>query len=90
MIIVKTYQGLKVQKIILRKVASALGKTLTPATSADESKGIDGYIDDTPVSVKPSTLDIKPELLDNLPECIIFYEKASTGLKITFDETLLR
>lgn len=89
LIIVKTYQGLKVQGVVLRQVAAALNRPLRPATSQDESQGIDGYIGDTAVSVKPSTLDIKPELLDNLPKCIIFYEKTSAGLTVSFDETLI-
>jgi len=44
------------------------------ATPEEESKGIDGYIGNEPVSIKPTTYKTK-NLQENIQAKIIFYEK---------------
>jgi|LSQX01.2.fsa_nt_gb hypothetical protein len=90
LIVVKTYQGLQVQDIVIQKVAEQLQKPWRCSTSNDEARGIDGFIGETPVSVKPSTITLTPNIKDKLPDCIIIYTKTSAGLRVTFDETSIR
>lgn len=51
----KTFNGLYYQEAILQDIAQRAGKELVPASSQDESLGIDGYIDGKPYSVKPES-----------------------------------
>ena len=51
---------------------------------------IDGFIGSNPVSIKPHTYLLKPELLEKIESPIIFYEKIKTGLKISFPEDLIK
>lgn len=51
----KTFNGLYYQEAILQDIAQRTGKELVPASSQDESLGIDGYIDGKPYSVKPES-----------------------------------
>lgn len=87
LVINKTYQGLRVQQVVLKRVAMVLDKAVTYATAADEAKGIDGHIGQKPVSVKPTSHTSRHGLPDSLPECTTYYEKCSGGLRISFDET---
>jgi len=56
LVLVKTFIGLKFQEAILKKVASIMGKTYRLTKPEEEAKGIDGFIGDIPVSIKPSTI----------------------------------
>lgn len=51
----KTFNGLYYQEAILQDIAQRAGKELVPASSQEESLGIDGYIDGKPYSVKPES-----------------------------------
>src|SRR3989337_1900337 len=55
LVIIKTFLGLRFQEAILKKGAELKGTTYRLALPDDESKGIDGYIGSTPVSIKPET-----------------------------------
>jgi len=88
LLIVKTFIGLKFQEAILRKIAGKFNKDYKPSTPEDESKGIDGYIGNIPVSLKPLSYKSKPQLLENIKADIIFYEKQKDGLKIVISENL--
>jgi len=55
LVIVKTFLGLKFQEAILKKVAKIKGLDYRLSDNVAESKGIDGYIGDIPVSIKPDT-----------------------------------
>jgi hypothetical protein len=59
LVIVKTFIGLRFQEAILGKVASILNKPYRLATPDEESKGIDGFVGDIPISIKPETYKIK-------------------------------
>lgn len=86
LVIIKTYIGLKFQEAILRKGAE-LGKCkYTKATPADESKGIDGYIGETPVSIKPDTYKQAKALGETIKAQMIYYKKVSGGIKVDYTE----
>ena len=83
----KTFIGLRFQEAILKKVASSGNKPYHLATAEDESKGIDGFIGDKPVSIKPVTYktQILPEVI-TVP--VIFYEKTKQGLMIEGEDKI--
>jgi hypothetical protein len=59
LVITNTYVGMRLQDLIMRKLASDCGKPFRGSTPAEESKGIDCFIGDVPISVKPSTYKLQ-------------------------------
>lgn len=55
------------------------------ADASQESKGIDGYIGSTPISIKPITYKTKDMFIENIDAKLIYYEKDKKGIKITYD-----
>lgn len=55
LVIVKTFVGLRFQEAILKKVAGMLGRPFRLAQPHEEAEGVDGFIGDIPVSIKPET-----------------------------------
>ncbi len=82
LVIVKTYTGLRFQEAILKKVAFLQKKSYRLAVPEEESQGIDGYVGDTPVSIKPITYKTKNSLQEAIDVPIIFYEKKKDGINI--------
>lgn len=89
LVIIKTFVGLKFQEAILKKVAQFFKTTYRLAEPAEETAGIDGFIGDKPVSIKPSSYEIKKSLSEIIEAPILFYEKVKDGIKVTFDEKLM-
>jgi len=89
LVIIKTFVGLKFQEAILKKVATHLKVPYRVAKPEEESQGIDGYLQNIPVSIKPISYFIKKSLSEKIDVPIIFYEKVKDGIKITFDEKLI-
>jgi hypothetical protein len=54
----------------------------------EESKGIDGYIGDIPVSIKPITYKTKLALLEDITVKIIFYQKVKDGIRVDYGDIL--
>ncbi len=88
LIIVKTFIGLKFQEAILRKIAEKFKTNFRLADAEEESKGIDGYVANIPISLKPISYKSKNMLLETINVFIVFYEKQKDGLKITIPEDL--
>lgn len=86
LVIVKTFLGFKFQEAILKKGAELKGANYRVSSPADESKGIDGYIGNMPVSIKPDTYKVKKNLPENIGVSIIYYEKIKTGLEVDYGE----
>lgn len=86
LVITKTYNGLYVQEAILFRLADIKKLPYRLARPNEESMGIDGYVGDTPYSVKPDTY----RTMDRLPETIdvkmIYYTKTKTALKVEVEE----
>lgn len=89
LVIVKTFVGLKFQEAILKAVASDLKTTYRLADPEEESKGVDGFVGDTAVSIKPQSYELKNALPEQILEPIIFYEKMKDGINVYFEDTLL-
>jgi len=85
LVINKTFTGLCFQEAILKKIAESKKGTYKLANPKEESKGIDGYIDDIPVSIKPITYKSKSGLQESISAKMIYYDKQKDGLIIEFD-----
>ncbi|MCD6171043.1 MAG: MjaI family restriction endonuclease [Thermoplasmata archaeon] len=88
LVIVKTFIGLRFQEAVLKKIAEKFGTGYRLSTPEEESKGIDGYIGEIPISLKPITYQSKKMLTEKIEVDIIYYEKQKDGLKITIPEEL--
>jgi len=88
LVIIKTFMGLKFQEAILSKVANIFNTTYRLSPPEDESKGIDGYIGDLPISIKPVTYKLKKSLNEKINIKFIYYEKVKDGLKIDLGEMI--
>jgi hypothetical protein len=82
LVVVKTFVGLRFQEAILKKIAQQLNTTYRLAKPNEESQGIDGYLGEKAVSIKPTTYDAKQGLNETIGVPIIFYEKKKTSICI--------
>jgi len=88
LVIVKTFSGLKFQEAILKKLSTIYNRPYRIATPDEESKGIDGYIGEIPVSIKPSTYKTKMGLNESIEIPIVFYEKKKSEVVVEFNITM--
>lgn len=86
LVIYKTYNGLYVQKAILASLAEKTKKNYRLATPAEESAGIDGYVGETPYSIKPSSYKTMNRLSESINVKMIYYSKKKTGLDIEVED----
>ena len=77
LVLVKTYVGLMVQEPILAYLSKRLGMNYRLATPEEESKGIDGYLDEYAISIKQITYKDKIDLAEGKPagDLVIYYDK---------------
>lgn len=81
LIINKTFSGLQIQLDILEMVCDNNNYRL--ANSEEESKGIDGFVNGEPVSIKPYTYKKTIQSgKESIPYRIIFYKETKKGLVI--------
>ncbi len=85
LVIVKTFAGLKFQEAIIKRIAEDVGENYRLATPEEESRGIDGYVGNDPVSIKPTTYKTKAALPESINYRIVYYEKKKDGIVIEFD-----
>jgi hypothetical protein len=86
LVIVKTFVGLKFQEAILKRVASSTGKNYRMADPEEEARGIDGFIGEIPVSIKPHSYASKQMLPESINVRIIYYEKVKDGINTFFED----
>lgn len=86
LVIVKTFVGLRFQEAILKEGAEIKGTNYRLSESDEESKGIDGYIGDIPVSIKPYTYKVKAALPEHIGIKIIYYKKIVDGIEVDYGE----
>jgi hypothetical protein len=85
LVLTKTFTGFCFQESILRTIAQRKWSTYRRSTPEEESQFIDGYIGETPVSIKPITYKTKNMLHENINIKLIYYEKLKDGIKIEYD-----
>lgn len=88
LVIVKTFAGLRFQEVILKKGAEIKGTNYRLAEPDEESKGIDGYIGDIPISIKPHTYEAKAALPEHIDVKIVYYRKIDDGIEVDYGEIL--
>ncbi len=88
LVIVKTFAGLRFQEAILKKGAEIKGTNYRLSEPDEESKGIDGYIGDIPVSIKPHTYEVKDALPEHIDIKIIIYRKIDDGIEVDYGKVL--
>lgn len=86
LVVVKTFLGLKFQEAVLKKGAELKNVEWRLANPSEESQGIDGFIGDIPVSIKPDTYQIKKALREDINIKIIFYSKIKDGIEVDYSE----
>ena len=87
LVIVKTFIGLRFQETVLGKLSSIFDLPFRLANPEEESKGIDGYLGEVPISIKPDTYKIKQNLSEEIEVAIVYYQKVKDG--ITLDISML-
>ncbi|MEI3541171.1 MAG: MjaI family restriction endonuclease [Alistipes onderdonkii] len=85
LVVVKTYCGLKFQEAILRKIAEGRHTTHRLATPDEEAQGVDGYIGEQAVSIKPITYRVMNELPEQIDVPIIFYDKKKSEIVVEYN-----
>jgi len=78
----KTFIGLRFQEAIIKRLAEIRKTSYRLANPDEESKGIDGFIGDIPVSIKPITYKTKDMLNEEINVKIVFYEKKKDGINV--------
>jgi len=86
LVLVKTFVGLSFQKSILKTVSKLKNTTYKMADAVDEAKGIDGYIGEIPVSIKPISYNTKNMLREKITVKMIYYTKDKNGITIEFED----
>ena len=86
LVIVQTFIGLQFQEAILKKGAEIKGVSYRMSEKTGESQGIDGYLGDIPVSIKPETYKIKKSLSEEISAKIIYYKKIKNGIEVDYGE----
>jgi len=54
----------------------------------EEARGIDGYIGEIPVSIKPHTYDAKASLPEHIDVKIIYYRKIDGDIEVDYGDVL--
>jgi hypothetical protein len=85
LVITKTFVGFCFQESILKTISKRKGVTYRSSSSEEESKGIDGYIGELPVSIKPITYKTKSMLQEKIEAKMIFYEKKKDGIVVEYN-----
>lgn len=83
LVLFKSYEGFDIEETILKKLGEMYDEEITKSTADEESKGIDGYIGDQPVQIKPETY--KDKLSEDIPYPIVFYDENKTNKTMNVD-----
>lgn len=71
-----------------KKIAEGLGVSYRLANPQEEAAGIDGFIGNLPVSIKPETYKTKDGLHEDIEAGIVFYKKVKDGIVVDVEEVL--
>ena len=86
LVVDKTFIGLKFQEAILKRVAKIKKTSYRLSNPQEESKGIDGFIGEIPVSIKPLTYNTKNMLRESIEVKFIFYDKKKDGINVDISQ----
>jgi hypothetical protein len=88
LVLTKTFAGLRCHESILRQIAAREETSYRLARPEEEAIGIDGYIGDRPVSVKPASYKAKSFLPEDIQADLIFYEKTIGGIRVFYEPSV--
>lgn len=80
----KTFCGLKFQTAIISAIAKQIDKPWREANSEEEAQGIDGFIGDKPLQIKPVTYKLETRLSETINVPIVYYDKKKDGISIEY------
>lgn len=88
LVLVNTFIGFNLQEPILKRIASIRDEDYRLSTPEEESKGIDGFIGETPVSIKPSTYEGEKDLkeIEGINIKLIVYEEKDDKVIVYISE----
>lgn len=87
LILVKTAEGLLIQKAVFEHLSAKTGLSHDVATPEEESVGIDGYLGGIPVSIKPESYKQKTSTKhEEIDAVLVFYKKTERYLHVTYNE----
>lgn len=100
LILVKTAEGMAQEQKVFEYLSEEYGLELTDSSPEEESRGIDGYLGDIPVSVKSTeyTSDGRREAIEDIDHLLVFYfigdadddeEDGERPLYLYYDESKL-
>ena len=81
----KTYCGLRFQSAIIAFLAGKYQTTWRLADVEEEARGIDGFVGNIPIQIKPTTYKLENHLPENVEIPIVYYDKKKNGIYIEFD-----
>lgn len=88
LVIVRSYIGLHFQQAILKEIAEIKNLNYRLSLPEEEAKGIDGFIGNIPISIKPETYTLEnanPEVINVI---VIYYEKEKYGISFEIPDDL--
>lgn len=88
LVVLKTFIGLRFQEAILKKGAELKRIDYRLSEPYEESKGIDGFIGNVPISIKPYTYEMKASLPEHIGVKIVYYRKVADGIEVDYGEIL--
>ncbi len=88
LVITKTFTGLSFQEVILREAAALKKTNYRLASPEEESIGIDGFVGNIPISIKPDTYKLKASLPEVIDLKFIYYSKKKDGIEVDFQEIM--
>lgn len=88
LVLFKTYEGFDIQEAILRKLGDKFEEDVRRATASEESRGIDGYIGDQAVQIKPITH--KDNLQESFDAPVVYYDENKSNKAMTVDISELK
>ena len=85
LVLTKTFVGFCFQESILKAISERKQVRYRRSTPEEESRFIDGYIGEVPVSIKPITYKTKNMLHENINVKLIYYEKLKDGIRVEYN-----
>lgn len=86
LVLVKSRKGLIYHDMVFNYLAEKEDSTYRLATPEEESKGIDGYVGEKPLQIKPHTYLNNPRLQEEFTCDIVIYKDTGTYLEIYYEE----
>lgn len=89
LVFIKSFEGLMVaEEAILKKLSEKIEVDYRNSTPEEESKGIDGYLGDQPISIKRETYASKDEFEEEIHAPIVYYEIQDGEIELDISELI--